>query len=682
MQKKKKRSALCGMLTIIACSAFAVWLGVLCKDAGVFMILLAVPIFIPLFFRQHRLYDFLIIFILFIIVGISAAGYPGMGSTLTMVETALFYAVICSACLFMKNFMKLSAFREQEIAEQEKSVEDMSRLVYAKCMEARKANRAKSEFLSQMSHEIRTPINAIIGMNEMIMRESEDEQILEYADAVSNSAAALLSIVNEILDISKIEAGKMEIMEAEYEIASLAVDGYNMTANRAEAKGLSFQIVCDEEMPARLVGDMVRIRQIILNLLSNAVKYTESGQVILRVGGEKVQEDRFELLIQVEDTGIGMTEESLKRLFEKFERFDLTRNQGIEGTGLGMAITQQLVKLMGGTIEVSSVYGEGSVFTVKLPQEIADCTPLGGFDISKQRTDKSVKHSQRKFSAETARILVVDDVEMNLRVFQSLLKRNKVCVDVAASGQKCLEMAAARRYDVIFMDHMMPVMDGIETFHKMQEFEENPNENTPVIMLTANALTGMRQKYLEEGFADYLSKPISGEALENMLLKYLPESKIRYEESEDEDSPKDEKRKSERQGTGKKAGQSDETAREMKPGEGLAGLQRCVPDLDLDKALDYCSGSEAFYIELLHDFAGERKDEKISGLFAKEDWKNYAVEVHGLKGVARTLGFVELGNLAEKMQFAAQASDLAYVSEHHEELLQKYAFITKCIECM
>lgn len=682
MQKEKERPMFWGILTIIICCLVALYIGELCKDAGVFIILLTVNIFVPLFYKQNKLYNYLLVFTMLIIVGMAVAGYPGMEGTLTIVEATLFYAVFSGASLFLKNFMKLSAFREQEIAEQEKSVDDMSKLVYAKCMEARKANRAKSEFLSQMSHEIRTPINAIIGMNEMIMRESEDEQILEYADAVSNSAAALLSIVNEILDISKIEAGKMEIVEAEYEIASLAVDGYNMTANRAETKGLRFQVECDEAMPVRFAGDMIRIRQIILNLLSNAVKYTESGHVILRIGGEKVEEDVFELLIQVEDTGIGMTEESLRRLFEKFERFDLTRNQGIEGTGLGMAITQQLVKLMGGTIAVSSVYGEGSVFTVKLPQQIADHTPLGSFDIDKQRTDKSVKHSQRKFSAETARILVVDDVEMNLRVFQSLLKRNKVGVDLASSGQKCLEMAAARQYDVIFMDHMMPVMDGIETFHKMQEFSDNPNESTPVIMLTANALTGMRQKYLEEGFADYLSKPIDGEALEDMLLRYLPESKIRYEDSESVDRPKDEKKESGLQESDGQTGRSDEAAREVKPGEGLAGLQRCVPDLDLDKALDYCSGSKAFYIELLHDFAGERKDVKLSGLFEKEDWKNYEVEVHGLKGVARTLGFVELGDMAEKMQFAAQEQDLSYISLHHEELLQKYAFLTKCIECM
>lgn len=663
MQKIQKHALLLGILTTLACIALSVWMGMQCKDAGIFLILLTVTIFVPLIYSQYKLYHYLLVLVLLVIIGMAAAGYPGMESTLSAAENILFYGMFGSAGLFMKYFMKKAAFREQELSEQEKSVDDMFKLAYAKCMEARKANRAKSDFLSQMSHEIRTPINAILGMNEMIMRESEDKQILEYADAVSNSAAALLSIVNEILDISKIEAGKMEIVPAEYEIASLAVDSYNMTINRAESKGLILQVKCDEAMPVRLVGDMFRLRQILLNLLSNAVKYTEKGQIILRLGGTAAREDRFELMLQVEDTGIGMTEESLQRLFEKFERFDLRRNQGIEGTGLGMPITQQLVKLMDGTIEVSSTLGKGSVFTVKLPQAIADPTPLGCFDIHKQRSDKNVKHTQRKFHAETARILVVDDVEMNLRVFQSLLRRNKVSIDLASSGQKCLEMTAACHYDMIFMDHMMPVMDGIETFHRMQGLTKNPNRNTPVIMLTANALTGMQQKYLEEGFTDYLSKPVNGETLENMLLKYLPENKIRYEEEEPQK-------------------QITPVSVEPEHGMGLAGLKKYVPDLDVEHSLDYCGGEENFYIELLQDFADQWKQERLSGLYEKKDLENYAVEVHGLKGSARILGFRELGDMAEKMQFAAQAQNLEYMKLHHEELLQKYAFIAKCIECL
>ena len=680
MKREKEHPMLWGILTVVICSGIALWVGELCKDAGVFIIMLTVNIFVPLIYRQYKLYNYILALTLVFILGMAVAGYPGMEGTLTIVEVTLFYTVFGGASLFLKYFMKMIEFREQELVEQEKSVDDMSKLVYAKCMEARTANRAKSEFLSQMSHEIRTPINAIIGMNEMIMRESEDDQILEYADAVSNSAAALLSIVNDILDISKIEAGKMEIVTAQYEIASLAVDGYNMTVNRAEDKGLAFRVECDETLPVCLVGDMIRIRQIMLNLLSNAVKYTESGQVILRMSGERTSEGQFTLLIQVEDTGIGIREESLQKLFGKFERFDLKRNQGIEGTGLGMAITRQLVELMGGTIEVNSTYGKGSVFAVKLPQKIADATPLGAFDINEQRVDKSMKHNSRKFSAETARVLVVDDVEMNLRVFQNLLKRNKVCVSLASSGQKCLEMVASTQYDVIFMDHMMPVMDGIETFHKMQELDSNPNKDTPVIMLTANALTGMRGKYLEEGFTDYLSKPVSGEALENMLMRYLPKDKIRYE---NEIADREQSGTIMEENPEQKSDQAaDPLTPEMEPGTGLAGLKKCVPDLDMTTALDYCGGSEEFYIELLHDFANERTDEKLSGLFEKEDWKNYAVQVHGLKGVSRTLGLMELGDMAEKMQFAAQEPDLEYIGAHHEELLGKYSFISKCISCM
>ena len=386
----------------------------------------------------------------------------------------------------------------------------------------RRANQAKTEFLANMSHEIRTPINAIIGMNEMILRETEDKQVLEYANIAHSAASTLLVMVNEILDISKIEAGKLEIVNEEYDLASLIMDCYNMISEKVRQKDIVFKINSDETLPERLVGDIVRVRQVVINLLSNAVKYTDSGQVEFCISGQKTGEEELELRITVRDTGIGMSDEDMESLFGKFERFDLKRNRNIEGTGLGLCITKDLVELMKGTIEVKSELGKGSEFTVCIPHRIAKAEKIGALSVE----NMTQKQENIKFTAEAAHILVVDDVDMNLKVFKNLIKRTKIITDTALGGKECLELVRKQKYDMIFMDHMMPEMDGIETFAAMKATEDCVNHDTPVIMLTANAISGMKEMYLGHGFADYLSKPIQSSLLEEMLLKYLPEEKV------------------------------------------------------------------------------------------------------------------------------------------------------------
>ena len=395
---------------------------------------------------------------------------------------------------------------------------------------AQKENASKSQFLANMSHEIRTPINAILGMNEMILRESEENSIQEYAQNIQSASEALLSIVNEILDFSKVASGKMELVPVEYDVAALIRDCSTIVETRAAGKDLRLEVSCDESIPSKLCGDATRIRQIISNLLTNAVKYTPSGTITFRIRWARDKEG-IKLIASVEDTGIGISEENQKRLFDTFERFDMEKNCNIEGTGLGLSITKQLVDLMKGEIGVYSELGKGSLFYVEIPQKVVSMEPVG--KLNQEVNVEQTKVDKEKYHAPKAKILVVDDVRMNVRVIQSLLKRTKIQIDTATSGKECLALAAENTYDLILLDHMMPEMDGVETFQKLREDTTGLNYATPVIALTANAIAGAKEEYKKLGFDDYLSKPMKGEELEEMIQTYLPEDKIIYKDGED-----------------------------------------------------------------------------------------------------------------------------------------------------
>ena len=395
---------------------------------------------------------------------------------------------------------------------------------------AQKENASKSQFLANMSHEIRTPINAILGMNEMILRESEENSIQEYAQNIQSASEDLLSIVNEILDFSKVASGKMELVPVEYDVAALIRDCSTIVETRAAGKDLRLEVSCDESTPSKLCGDATRIRQIISNLLTNAVKYTPSGTITFRIRWARDKEG-IKLIASVEDTGIGISEENQKRLFDTFERFDMEKNRNIEGTGLGLSITKQLVDLMKGEIGVYSELGKGSLFYVEIPQKVVSMEPIG--KLNQEVNVEQTKVDKEKYHAPKAKILVVDDVRMNVRVIQSLLKRTKIQIDTATSGKECLALAAENTYDLILLDHMMPEMDGVETFQKLREDTTGLNYATPVIALTANAIAGAKEEYKKLGFDDYLSKPMKGEELEEMIQTYLPEDKIINKDGED-----------------------------------------------------------------------------------------------------------------------------------------------------
>ena len=393
--------------------------------------------------------------------------------------------------------------------------------------EAERANAAKSIFLAHMSHEIRTPINAVLGMNEMILRESCSDTIKDYARNIQNAGKILLSIINDILDLSKIESGQMEIVEKDYHLGKMLIDIENMVTMRAEENSLALHIQANPMLPEALHGDEQRIKQCIINFLTNSLKYTREGQVTLRVDFTDKDKDTIDLRITVTDTGIGIEEDKLAILFEPFVRLDRSKNEHIEGTGLGLSITKKLIDRMEGRLSVESVYGRGSVFSFTLPQKVAGPDLLGDYK-EKLRRVAERESAREEFTAPGARILAVDDNRVNITVARGLLRRLKVQFDSATSGQECLDKFAKNDYDIILLDHMMPVMDGVQTLHRMQETERFRQNAPAVIAMTANAVIGAREKYLEEGFTDYLSKPIDHKSLEEMIRAYLPEEMIRY----------------------------------------------------------------------------------------------------------------------------------------------------------
>lgn len=385
-------------------------------------------------------------------------------------------------------------------------------------------NKAKSAFLANMSHEIRTPINTVIGLDTMILRETKDSEIKKYAKEIKNASTMLLSLINGILDSSKIEAGKMELIPAEYSLKQLIFDVRSMTKTAMEAKNLEYIFDIDESIPDKLFGDDVRLKQIIINILTNATKYTEKGSVKLTIK-QKKDDEKFKLFISVKDTGMGIKEEDIDHLTDSYQRLDEGKNRHIEGTGLGLGLVTGILELMNSKLEVKSTYGKGSDFYFTVEQSVVDSMPIGKIDFENMEVEDDVEY-ETSFIAQDASILAVDDNPMNLMVFEQLLKDTKVKVTKAGSGIEALNLTKKEKYDIIFMDHMMPEMDGIETFKRIKNQEDGLNNDTVVIILTANALQGAREEYLNIGFDDFLPKPIQPEILENAVMVYLPKNKI------------------------------------------------------------------------------------------------------------------------------------------------------------
>jgi len=392
--------------------------------------------------------------------------------------------------------------------------------------EIEELNHTQSRFFSSMSHEIRTPINTIIGLNEMILREDVSDEVAADAKNIQGASKMLLALINDILDMSKLESGKMDIVPVAYDTGAMLSDIVNMIWVRARQKGIEFHIDVDQKMPARLYGDEVRIKQILINVLNNAVKYTSEGSVTLSIQCKRMENGRAQVSYSISDTGMGIKKENIPYLFSAFKRVDEEKNRYIEGTGLGLSIVRQLVDLMGGDIAVNSVYTKGSTFVITLPQEIVGEAEIGELDLETRHAMHVREHYKQSFEAPQAQVLIVDDNATNLMVEEKLLRDTKVRIHTASGGAECLKDTLQERYDVIFMDHLMPGMDGIECLHAIRAQTGGLNQDTPVVILTANAGSENKALYKREGFDGYLLKPVSGIQLETELLKHLPEELV------------------------------------------------------------------------------------------------------------------------------------------------------------
>ena len=506
-------------------------------------------------------------------------------------------------------------------------------------LQAEKASIAKSEFLANMSHEIRTPMNAIIGLNDIIMEKCQDSQIYDHAKDVQSAAKNLLTIINDILDLSKVEAGKMELVNTNYHLKTLVDEVAGMMDMAASQRGLILKCKCDDSLPCCYCGDEGRIKQILINILNNAIKFTKEGYVHASVTGQPGKDQDEELLtFRIQDSGCGIQEKDLEKIFEDFKQVDSKRNRSVEGTGLGLSIVRHLVELMNGQISVESVYGKGTVFKITLPQKITDRRPISQVPA----LPKDSQDFTETFTAPDVKVLLVDDNAINRKVARGFLNRYGMDLTEAESGPMAIELVRQNKFDIIFMDHMMPVMDGIEAVEIIRRDCGENGTSPTIIALTANAMEGMRERFLNCGFQDFIPKPLDRKALNLLLKRWIPEEHRQYQVEDDVSPP-------------------------------LSPYSFQIEGVDLTTAMEYFSGDEAGFIELLELYYtdGRRKIGLLQG-FSQSDLTRYQVEVHGLKSASANIGAMEVSSLARAQENAAAQGDTEYIAQELPKLLTEY----------
>ena len=560
--------------------------------------------------------------------------------------------------VFIEDVILVSVFTSMSIVltsvtqKQDRLNQEMSRKLFDSKIEVEKAkNDAKTSFMANMSHEIRTPVNSIMGLNEMLIRENKDPKVLEYARNIKSSSNTLLKLINDILDFSKIESGKMEIINAEYELSSVITDLINMVSPRVKTKNLDFKLKINPEMPHLLYGDEVRVKQCMLNVLTNAVKYTEKGFVEMSLDFERLSDTETNIIFCVKDSGIGIRKEDLPKLFSEFERLEERRNRTIEGSGLGLNIVNMLLKLMGSELKVQSEYEKGSEFSFKIKQNVMWWDPIGNFNDSYENYLQSLENYRESFHAPNAHILIVDDTKMNLVVAVGLLKETQVQIDTALSAKEMFNLISKKKYDVIFLDHRMPEIDGVEAFHVMSLMENNLNKNTPCVALTANVVSGAKEFYLNEGFSGYLAKPIDSAKLEKMLVSLLPRELVKYNVGSS----------------------SQEKSNGTKPSQEKSKIPEGLEGIDMEEAMQNCGEEEILYIALkeYYDMIAKRSEE-IEQCVLKKDFKNYTIQTHALKSSSRLIGAIELSKKAAYLEKCGDEKNEAEILAKTPELLELY----------
>ena len=534
-------------------------------------------------------------------------------------------------------------------------------------LDANSANSAKSTFLDNMSHEIRTPMNSILGMNEMILREEDRPEIREYALTIQRAGRTLLGIINDILDFSKIQDNQMEITATHYDLSSLINDMVNIGAEQARKKSLTFEVNIDKSIPRMLNGDEFHIRQVLLNILNNAVKFTEHGSVTLTLGYEKVDNATVLLKCSIADTGIGIKDEDMEYIFKPFEHVGSSRNLRSDGSGLGLTIVKSLLQLMDSDLKVESVYHKGSTFSFDLPQTVMKWEPIGDYDRAFASSNAHHSAYREAFQAPEARVLVVDDAEVNLLVFANLLKNTRIQIETAGGGAEMLQMVRINHYDMIFLDHRMPGMDGIEAFHAMKDLPSNPNEKTPVIAFTANAVLGARQMYLDEGFDDYISKPVDTVRLEQILLSYLPPEKVKAGDQMVLSKPEPVKTK-----VVPEIQERVYSPEETEPKEEESPYAH-IPGIDYQAAVTNCGAEETFVaaLQIFYDTLDQKAND-IEKFEKEKDIKNYTILVHALKSASRLVGALKLSADAKYLEDCGNAQNVDEIVAKTPDLLSQY----------